>query len=339
MSNQSDWWRGYGCNYDGTEGDSCDLQVTSYWAGFTNYSGGRAMRTMGTAGFASADLLLGGISSGKHELVMKIFVPEGSATFLFMEIDTAYWTGLPYYQVTFDKNGKLQAYARDYSGFELDTNYPFDQWMDFRMVFDQDNQQREIWLDGQQLLAVDDPWPMASLNYVNFSGNAEFHPLWSPRSESFIDDIMLRALVPGSSSAVAQPLAKHRDMKQAARLRQADLRKFQKGMAACDDCAGSALAQRSKPAAASLPAVRNEWLHLFPNPASETVQVRYQLESPSNATLQVITVTGQVVQEWRLPERGMGVLPLDLQSLPDGMYFVRLSGGKTRLSERLVVKN
>lgn len=339
LSNQSDWWRSYGCNYDGTEGDSCDLQVTSYWAGFTNYSGGRAMHTVGAGGSGYAELLLGGISSGKHELAMKLFVPTGGATSLFLEIDTAYWTGLPYYQVDFQRDGKLRAWARDYSDYEVQTDYPFDQWMDFRMVFDQDNQQREIWLDGQQLLAVNDPWPMASLNFAAFSGNVEFHPLWSPRSECFVDDIMLRVLVPGSSSAIAQPLDKQRETKQAARSRQPDFRKSPKGMPACDNCPGSLLAQRSNPAAPSVPKENNAVLHLFPNPAHGLVQVRYQLETPLPTILQVIDARGQVLLQQVLPKSAAGIFPLSTVELPQGMYIVRVSDGKTSLTKKLMVLN
>lgn len=78
-------------------------------------------------------------------------------------------------------------------------------------------------------------------------------------------------------------------------------------------------------------------LELAPNPAKDQVLISYSFVDQSNLQLQVTNSIGQVVHQQTAP-RGQRVnLVLDVQSYPNGVYFLQFNDGEKQVTRRLVV--
>jgi len=81
-------------------------------------------------------------------------------------------------------------------------------------------------------------------------------------------------------------------------------------------------------------------LSVQPNPASDRTEVMVSVPEESTVRVMLYTVTGQavgIVYEGQL-ERGRYSLPCSLGNLPAGSYLVELVAGRTRLTQRLIVR-
>jgi hypothetical protein len=80
-------------------------------------------------------------------------------------------------------------------------------------------------------------------------------------------------------------------------------------------------------------------LRLFPNPASESVRVGFELGLGEEATVRVLNAMGQAVQTTtHAGIAGGNVVELNIADLASGMYFVEVTTGADRAVERLIVK-
>ncbi|UOQ73204.1 T9SS type A sorting domain-containing protein [Hymenobacter cellulosilyticus] len=80
-------------------------------------------------------------------------------------------------------------------------------------------------------------------------------------------------------------------------------------------------------------------LALAPNPARETVRVAYELTSASSATLTVLNMLGQPVQQLSAVRQGAGQQEqlVSLRNLAAGLYLVQVQAGNQLQTARLLV--
>ncbi|MFN8301610.1 MAG: T9SS type A sorting domain-containing protein [Saprospiraceae bacterium] len=186
---QSDIWTSYGCNFDGLEGDDCDVDLGSYDGGFTHYSGQWAMHPnslYNPSQSQSIELNMGGLSTGAYELEMKMYVPSQRTGGLFFALSDQYSS----VDFAFSTDGTV-AYSK-YS--ETDFSYvteallpfPTDRWFSLRQVFDLDAKHRACWIDSTLVFEADDA-DLKQLLIGSFSAYGE-------TGEFFVDDLILRDL-------------------------------------------------------------------------------------------------------------------------------------------------
>jgi thiol-disulfide isomerase/thioredoxin len=78
----------------------------------------------------------------------------------------------------------------------------------------------------------------------------------------------------------------------------------------------------------------------FPSPASENVQVNFELKSGSDITLQVLNPLGQVVRENRMGEipAGQQQTTVSVADLNAGVYFIRLNSSEGSITRQIIVE-
>ena len=80
-------------------------------------------------------------------------------------------------------------------------------------------------------------------------------------------------------------------------------------------------------------------LEIYPNPASETVQVRLPgLATARAASVQVLDLLGRPVRQRTAPLGGPETVALDLRGLPAGIYAVRVQTAENEYTGRVVVR-
>lgn len=77
-------------------------------------------------------------------------------------------------------------------------------------------------------------------------------------------------------------------------------------------------------------------LQIFPNPATEQVQIQYPATARINE-LRILDVTGKLVVQQSLSKTATQ-LEVNVANFPEGIYFVQLRGAETQLTELLSVK-
>ncbi|MBK7108396.1 MAG: T9SS type A sorting domain-containing protein [Bacteroidetes bacterium] len=85
--------------------------------------------------------------------------------------------------------------------------------------------------------------------------------------------------------------------------------------------------------------IRNSWIEVFPNPTSELTNVKFALkDAKSGVSLQIISVEGQLVYAESFND-GDDIMftTLDLGDLAKGIYFITITSGAERLTEKLIV--
>ena len=80
-------------------------------------------------------------------------------------------------------------------------------------------------------------------------------------------------------------------------------------------------------------------IRMFPNPATDMVNISIELNDASNTSLSVINMVGQVViaNDYGMLN-GSNRLEMNVSSLPAGMYIVEINAGASSQTERLIVK-
>ncbi len=81
-------------------------------------------------------------------------------------------------------------------------------------------------------------------------------------------------------------------------------------------------------------------LQVFPNPATDIINVSFSQEVPQNVSLELLDVRGRKLRQASNLNGGTGVVnySLDINELPAGFYLLRLSSEKGVQSRKVVVK-
>jgi hypothetical protein len=82
-----------------------------------------------------------------------------------------------------------------------------------------------------------------------------------------------------------------------------------------------------------------ELLTVFPNPASAGLQVRFSMNSADVVSLELLDLTGRVALPARVQafDRGVAEVAMDVSTLSEGIYFVRITQGQVSSTMRVVV--
>ncbi len=89
-----------------------------------------------------------------------------------------------------------------------------------------------------------------------------------------------------------------------------------------------------------IPATTSTSLSTRPNPAQDNLQIQYGLREPLNVTLELLTMTGQVVQTIlnnQAQAAGQYTLTSDLRLFGNGVYLLRMRTNKEMLTTRVDV--
>lgn len=81
-------------------------------------------------------------------------------------------------------------------------------------------------------------------------------------------------------------------------------------------------------------------MEAFPNPATENIQITYELTKNSDVTVQIVNTLGQTVRENALGEvtTGMHTTSVSVADLEAGVYFVQLTTAEGIVSRQIVVE-
>ncbi len=80
-------------------------------------------------------------------------------------------------------------------------------------------------------------------------------------------------------------------------------------------------------------------IRLFPNPATQNIQLEFNELSPGNLSVQITDIQGnQVHQEYIKPNAGYNVVQLNVGNLPNGIYFIQLNDDKENLYYGKMIK-
>lgn len=77
-------------------------------------------------------------------------------------------------------------------------------------------------------------------------------------------------------------------------------------------------------------------LEIYPNPAGDFVQVAYEGLETTRGMLQLVDLTGSVLQEQSLRQNNDNIR-LDISGISGGYYFIRIDNGAQTTSEKLVI--
>jgi len=83
---------------------------------------------------------------------------------------------------------------------------------------------------------------------------------------------------------------------------------------------------------------RNETLKLFPNPASNVIQISYESQINGLVNLDIFDLSGKLVvnQQYQV-SKGKVSLDVELSQLENGSYIVRLQDGQYQHQTKLVI--
>ena len=75
-------------------------------------------------------------------------------------------------------------------------------------------------------------------------------------------------------------------------------------------------------------ALTQQQLRVYPNPVNDQLNVAIDVTDDSDASLRVIDMTGRTVLTRKVTlETGQQTVPVDVNTLPAGAYFLRLEAG------------
>lgn len=83
------------------------------------------------------------------------------------------------------------------------------------------------------------------------------------------------------------------------------------------------------------------FLSIYPNPASDEVNLSVNSEKIENITLKIVDLKGREVmrRDYEQVQPGPTPLKLNIAALPDGMYFIELHTEVTKSREKLIINN
>ena len=77
---------------------------------------------------------------------------------------------------------------------------------------------------------------------------------------------------------------------------------------------------------------------VFPNPASDVLNIALDAETQQEVSLSLVTVDGRVMMERKADVYGTGQFQLNISQLPAGFYFVKISTDKGVMMSKVVVE-
>jgi hypothetical protein len=83
-----------------------------------------------------------------------------------------------------------------------------------------------------------------------------------------------------------------------------------------------------------------EGLNLFPNPANTTLTINYFTPSMENTSIEIYDMMGQLVNTINVnANQGFNSRELDLTSMSNGVYFLKVTQNNNTLTKKFVVKH
>lgn len=86
-------------------------------------------------------------------------------------------------------------------------------------------------------------------------------------------------------------------------------------------------------------AVKAHTMQVFPNPATDEINIKFDLQDAANASVVITDVTGRIagnIPAGKL-KTGLNDILFPVSGLPGGMYIVRLTSGTETISQKIVV--
>ncbi len=79
--------------------------------------------------------------------------------------------------------------------------------------------------------------------------------------------------------------------------------------------------------------------NIYPNPTGDFVNVSFEQYEEGDVKLTLVDLSGKIITEYIQPETGIGTFTktIDVQTLPSGMYYIRVFNGSEMFSKPLVV--
>ncbi len=83
--------------------------------------------------------------------------------------------------------------------------------------------------------------------------------------------------------------------------------------------------------------IGNYGLKLYPNPASEVLQIRYETGNAESVMVQILDIQGKVLYQHYMPNHaGINNFSIPVESLPAGLYLCRLNHGSKHETSRFI---
>ncbi|PSJ72519.1 hypothetical protein C7N43_33825 [Sphingobacteriales bacterium UPWRP_1] len=78
----------------------------------------------------------------------------------------------------------------------------------------------------------------------------------------------------------------------------------------------------------------DNYYKMFPNPASETITIQCANGAPQDATVSLLNMVGQTLQQ--IPFSGY--IMLDISAYPAGLYFITVQSGENITGKRIIIR-
>jgi hypothetical protein len=80
-------------------------------------------------------------------------------------------------------------------------------------------------------------------------------------------------------------------------------------------------------------------LDVYPNPVGDVLNISYTLESATSVNIQMMDITGAAVntKSFNNQSAGKQIVKMDTDGLSNGVYFVKITSGKTTKTKKIVV--
>ncbi|MDX1942921.1 MAG: T9SS-dependent M36 family metallopeptidase [Saprospiraceae bacterium] len=80
-------------------------------------------------------------------------------------------------------------------------------------------------------------------------------------------------------------------------------------------------------------------VHLYPNPASDIVNLAISSLEPSEANIRIFSADGKLLQQQKVDLRiDNQLIPINISNLSDGFYFVEVKSGQSVLTKKMIVR-
>lgn len=79
-------------------------------------------------------------------------------------------------------------------------------------------------------------------------------------------------------------------------------------------------------------------LSVFPNPATNTIEIKANLNNESNGEITFTDITGRLIKQYNFTDATYQHIIIPVKELARGMYFVTLQAGNTRVSRKVILQ-
>jgi hypothetical protein len=84
---------------------------------------------------------------------------------------------------------------------------------------------------------------------------------------------------------------------------------------------------------------QNQGVQVFPNPAANTLNIRFRWPGAAPLKLTLINHTGQTVKEHSFTQTQNGLITMDISGLSPGIYFLKCGVADTQIIKKVVISN